>query len=91
MTRRERWFGSTGRKVPEVVLVGEIDLGGALMLRSVDDVEALKEAHAAGVPIVVRADSVETIQLALARPEVSCVIVEDEGLLELDLADITYG
>lgn len=91
MTRRERWFGATGRKVPEVVLDGEIDLDGALMLRSVDDVEALKEAHAGGVPVVVRADSVETIRLALARPEVSCVIVEDEGLLELDLADITYG
>lgn len=91
MTRRERWFGATGRKVPEVVLVGEIDLDGALMVRSVDDVEALKEAHAAGVPVVVRADSVEAIRLALARPEVSCVIVKDEELLELDLADITYG
>ena len=32
MTRRERWFGGTGRKVPELALVGTIDVTGALEL-----------------------------------------------------------
>lgn len=91
MTRRERWFGATGRKVPEVALAGEIDLEGALVVDSADDIAALREAHAGGVPVVVRGDSVEAIRLALARPEVSCVLVEDSAFLELDLTDITYG
>ena len=43
------------------------------------------------IPVVVHADSVEEITAALARPEVSCVLVADESLLALDLADLTYG
>ncbi len=35
MTGRERWFGATGRKVPELALVGTVDVTGALEL---DDV-----------------------------------------------------
>ena len=91
MIRRERWFGGTGRKVPELALVGTIDLTGALELDDVSGVEALRTAHADGIPVVVHADSVEEITAALARPEVSCVLVADESLLELDLADLTYG
>ena len=91
MTRRERWFGGTGRKVPELALVGTIDVTGALELEDVSEVEALRTAHADGVPVVVHADSVEEITAALARPEVSCVLVADESLLALDLADLTYG
>ena len=52
---------------------------------------ALHAAHAGGVPVVVHAGSVEEITAALARPEVSCVLVTDPGLLHLDLADLTYG
>ena len=89
--RRERWFGGTGRKVPELALVGTIDVTGALELDDVSGVEALRAAHADGIPVVVHADSVEEITAALARPEVSCVLVDDEGLLALDLADLTYG
>ena len=89
--RRERWFGGTGRKVPELALVGTIDLTGALELDDVSGVEALRAAHADGIPVVVHADSVEEITAALARPEVSCVLVDDESLLALDLADLTYG
>ena len=91
MIRRERWFGGTGRKVPELALVGTIDITGALELDEVSGVEALRVAHADGIPVVVHAGSVEEITAALARPEVSCVLVADESLLALDLADITYG
>ena len=79
MTRRERWFGATGRKVPEVALAGTIDLSGALVLDAIEDVEPLRSAHADGVPVVVRADTAEAVATALARPEVSCVVVEDDG------------
>ena len=91
MTGRERWFGSTGRKVPELALAGTVDLSGALELDDVSDIEALRAAHAGGVPIVVNAGSVTAIAAALARPEVSCVLVDDEALLTVDLADLTYG
>ena len=91
MTGRERWFGATGRKVPELALAGTIDLTGALELDGVADVPALQAAHASGVPVVVHADSVEGIAAALARPEVSCVLVADAALLHIDLADLTYG
>lgn len=91
MTVRERWFGSTGRKVPAVVLDGTIDVSGAIELGDIADVSALQAAHAAGTPVVVRASSVADVAAALARPEVSCVLVTDEELLTIDLADHTYG
>jgi len=89
--RRERWFGGTGRKVPELALIGTVDLTGALELDDVSAVAALQAAHADGTPVVVHAGSVEEIAAALARPEVSCVLVADEHLLAVDLADLTYG
>jgi hypothetical protein len=89
--RRERWFGGTGRKVPELALAGTIDITGALQLDDVTGVDELRKAHADGIPVVVHAGSVEEIAAALARPEVSCVLVADESFLELDLADLTYG
>ena len=88
---RQRWFGSSGRKVPEVVLAGTLDLSGALMLDDASDVEALRTAHASGTPVVVRAATLDEVTAALARPEVSCVLVSDEALLTIDLADLTYG
>ena len=91
MTRRERWFGSTGRKVPDLVLEGTLDVSEALVLDDVRDVAALRAAHARGTPIVVRASSLEEVTSALARPEVACVLVTDEALLTVDLADVTYG
>ena len=91
MTGRQRWFGATGRRVPELALAGTVDVTGALELADVRDVEALRAAHADGVPVVVHADSVAGIAAALARPEVACVLVADEVLLGLDLADLTYG
>lgn len=88
---RERWFGATGRRVPELALEGTIDVEGALVLEDVRDEARLREAHKAGTPVVVRADTVDGVKAALARPEVASVLVPDEELLALDLTELTYG
>ena len=89
---RERWFGATGRRVPEIAVEGELAVEGALVLDSADD-DRLREAHDAGTPVVVRASSPEAVKQALARPEVACVLVpaERRDLLGLDLTELTYG
>ena len=51
---RERWFGATGRRVPEIAVEGELDVEGALVLDGVDDLEVLRSAHERGRPVVVR-------------------------------------
>jgi len=86
---RERWFGATGRKVPEIALEGELDVEDALVLDEWDD-----SAHAAferGQPIVIRADTAEQVKSALAHPEVASVLVHDRDLVQLDLVKLTYG
>ena len=92
---RERWFGATGRRVPELVLEGEplVPLDEALVLDDVADDDALHRAHEEGTPVVVRADSVEKIVAALKRPEVASVLLpaDKSELLELDLRELTYG
>jgi hypothetical protein len=90
---RERWFGATGRRVPEIAVEGEIELGEALVLDDVSDEAALKEAHGQGRPVVVRAQTPEAVKAALARPEVACVLVPNDKreLLDLDLTELTYG
>ena len=87
----DRWFGATGRKVPAIALEGTIDIDGALVLDSIDDLSALQAAHDSGRPIVVRATTVESVKAALARPEVACTLVPSEDLLDLDLRKLTYG
>jgi hypothetical protein len=89
---RERWFGATGRQVPEIAVDGELDVEGALVLDDVSDEAALREAHEQGRPVVVRAADVEAVRAALARPEVATVLVPPgrDDLLELDLTAITY-
>lgn len=87
---RERWFGATGRRVPEIALEGDIDLGEALVLDSVDE-KALRAAHDSGRPVVVRAATAEEVGAALARPEVASALVTDPALLDLDLTKLTYG
>jgi hypothetical protein len=87
---RERWFGATGRRVPEIALEGEIDVREALVLETLDD-EALREAHAQGRPVVVRAATATEVKVALARPEVALALVTDPALLDLDLTELTYG
>jgi hypothetical protein len=90
---RERWFGATGRRVPELALAGQVELGDALVLDAVDDVAPLRAAFDAGRPVVVLAETAEQIKTALARPEVACVVVPDDRqeLLEIDLTELTYG
>jgi hypothetical protein len=87
---RERWFGATGRRVPEIALEGRLELGDALVLDA-PDVEALRSAHEAGRPVVVRAHTADEVKAALARPEVATALVDDPALLELDLTELTYG
>jgi hypothetical protein len=90
---RERWFGATGRLVPEIAVEGELDVDDALVLDGISDETALREAHAHGRPVVVRAASAEAVKAALARPEVASVLVPEakRELLELDLTELTYG
>ena len=90
---RERWFGATGRQVPEIAVEGELELDDALVLDDIADTEVLYEAHEAGRPVVVRAETAEAIKAALARPEVASVLVppSKRNLLELDLTELTYG
>ena len=88
---RERWFGATGRKVPELALAGTVDVDGRARARRRRRRRALHAAHASGVPVVVRArDRRAGVHAALARPEVACVLVTTRPA-RLDLADLTYG
>ena len=102
---RERWLGASGLRVPEIAVEGEdVELGDdsvrsggedvrAVVLEDVEDVQALEEAHRAGVAVVVRAEDETGVATALARPEVSCVAVPPERreLRELDLRRLKYG
>jgi hypothetical protein len=90
---RERWFGATGRRVPEIAVEGELELGDALVLDAADDVATLHAAHEEGRPVVVRATTAEQVKAALARPEVASALVPAgrRDLLELDLTELTYG
>ena len=88
---RERWFGATGRKVPEIVLEGTVDLDDALVLDDASDLDRIRAAHTEGTPVVVRSSTADEVVAALSRGEVACALVRDEALLELDLAELTYG
>ena len=88
---RERWFGATGRKVPQIALEGTLDLEGALVLHDLSDLAAIDEAHERGIPVVVRASNADEVRDALALGAVACALVRDESLLALDLPQLTYG
>lgn len=92
---RERWFGATGRRVPEIAVEGEDDipLDDALVLDGVEEVSRLEEAHAQGTPVVVRASTAEAVGVALQRPEVACVLVPpgQRELRDLDFRQLKYG
>jgi hypothetical protein len=92
---RERWFGATGRQVPEIAVEGDpaVPLDEAIVLDDVGDTGKLRKAHQEGTPVVVRAADADAVAKALARPEVACVVVPPDrrDLLELDLRRITYG
>jgi hypothetical protein len=87
----ERWFGATKQRVPQLAVEGEIEFPAEpLLVDELDDAQ-LREAHDAGTPVVVRADTEEKVVAALARPEVACVLVPDVKLLEIDFIKATYG
>ena len=92
---RERWWGRSGRRVPELAMEGDpaVPVEEALVVESVDDLQPIAEAFEAGRPVVVRAASPEAVRAALARPEVAAVVVPEQrrDLLELDLTELTYG
>ena len=92
---RQRWFGATGRQVPEIAVEGDpaVSLDEALVLDDAADVERLRAAHEAGTPVVVRARTVDEVRAALARPEVACALVPESAreLVDLDLPTLTYG
>ena len=92
---RQRWFGATGTRVPELAVEGDplVPLDDAVVLDDVSDDATLRDAHDHGRPVVVRADTAEKIVAALKRPEVASVLVPESKseLLELDLRELTYG
>jgi len=90
---RQRWFGATGRRVPELAVEGELPLDEALVLDDVSDDAKLRQAHAEGTPVVVRASSPEQIMAAVKRTEVASMLVPENHpeLLDLDLRELTYG
>ena len=92
---RERWWGGSGRRVPELAVEGDpaVPADEALVLDGVDNLLPLSEAFLTGRPVVVRASSPEEVRAALARPEVAAVLVPKErgDLLGLDLTELTYG
>jgi hypothetical protein len=90
---RERWFGATGLRVPEIAVEGELELHDALVLDDASDAERLHEAHEAGRPIVVRTRTAEEIKAALSHPEVAAALVPPDrrDLLDVDLRELTYG
>jgi hypothetical protein len=92
---RTRWWGASGRRVPELAVEGDPDVpvDEALVLDDADDLAAIAEAFEEGRPVVVRASSPEEVRAALARPEVASVLVpaDRDDLLGLDLTELTYG
>jgi RNase P/RNase MRP subunit p30 len=92
---RERWWGRSGRRVPELAVEGDpaVPTKEALVVNGVEEVQAIVEAFEAGRPVVVRAATPEEVRAALARPEVAAVLVPEErrDLLQLDLTELTYG
>ena len=92
---RERWWGGSGRRVPELAVEGDpaVPAEEALVLDGVGDLQPISAAFEQGHPVVVRASSPEEVRAALARPEVAAVLVPEDrrDLLELDLTELTYG
>ena len=62
---RERWFGASGRLVPEIAVEGELDLDDALVLEGVSDEAALARPEVACV--LVPPDKRELVELDLTE------------------------
>ena len=92
---RERWWGASGRQVPELAVEGDpaVPVEEALVVDSPHAEADIHAAFEAGTPVVVRAATAEDVRAALARPEVASVLVPAgaHDLLALDLTELTYG
>jgi len=64
---RERWFGATGRRVPEIAVEGELDLATARSRRRGGRAAAARSARSRR-PIVVRAASAEAVKGGARAP-----------------------
>ena len=90
---RERWFGATGRRVPEIAVEGELDVDDALVLDGVSDETALREAHdaRAGRWSCARTGRRPSRRRSRGRRSPPCSCPSQRELLELDLTELTYG
>ena len=93
---RERWWGASGRRVPELAIEGDaaVPVAEALVLDGADDLERARRGVRARAPRSSSApSSPEQIKAALARPEVAAVLVPADRteLLDVDLTELTYG
>ena len=88
---RERWFGATGRQVPEIALEGELDVDGRVSSWTSGTTDELHAAFEQGGRSSSAPTTPKAVKAALAHPEVACVLVRDRALLELDLVELTYG
>lgn len=102
---RKRWLGATGLRVPEIAVEdddlsvedGQVYIEGqryaALIVEPATDRLRIRDSHARGVPVLVRARTAAEVQEALSRPEVACALVPRSAahLRELDLRALTYG
>jgi hypothetical protein len=93
---RQRWFGATGTRVPQIAVEGDPAVpitADTLVVDNVSDAHSLHAAHVEGRPVVVRASTAEDVLAALRRPEVACVLVPESAseLVDLDLVSLTYG
>ena len=89
MTARWRWFGATGRRVPEIVLEGTLDTTGALVLDAppVDESE-LRAAHARGIPVAVRAESAEDVLWRRSKLGLVLASAEKEAVARYMIASL---
>ena len=93
---RERWWGGSGRRVPELAVEGDPARAGRrgarrrLVARPAGDPRGVRRRHARSSSAP---SSPEDVRAALARPEVASVLVPEDrrDLLELDLTELTYG
>ena len=78
---RERWWGASGRRVPELAVEGDpaVPSVEALVLDGVGDLRPIAEAFEAGRPVVVRATTQEEVRAALARPSKARRICHTQG------------
>ena len=90
---RERWLGATGRRIAEIVVEGDVDFRTTRSCWRRSTKRLCATRSTAACRSIVRADTADEVRAALARPEVSCVVVpaERRELLELDLRSLTYG